>query len=233
MIAGYDVFRLAYTGWTWIIPIVFAITLHEAAHGYAAWRCGDDTAYRRGRVSLNPFRHIDGFGTILLPALVLLGSEGRFVFGYAKPVPVAFHRLNYPRRDMVWVAAAGPLSNLAMAVVAALLWHLTSFLPTGVERWFSLNIKHAIYINLFLAVFNMIPMPPLDGGRVAVGLLPDVLGAPLARLDRSGIFILIGIIFLLPLIGGQLGVDLDVVNWLVPGIIDVLFDATLFITGHH
>ncbi|MBM3511949.1 MAG: site-2 protease family protein [Alphaproteobacteria bacterium] len=231
MLTDLNTASFAYQASTWAIPIVLAITLHEAAHGFVAWRFGDDTAYRRGRVSLNPFRHIDGFGTVLLPALLLIGSGGRFVFGYAKPVPVAFHRLRHPRRDMVWVAAAGPASNLAMAFVAALLFHLLPLLPGGVE-WTRLNLSHALYINLLLAVFNMLPIPPLDGGRVAVGVLPVALARPLARLERSGILILIALLFLLPFVGNRLGTDLDVLSWILVPTVDVLFDAVVTLAGH-
>ena len=169
-----------YAASTWVLPLLLAITLHEAAHGYVAHRFGDDTAWRLGRVSFNPLSHVDPFGTVLLPALLLV-SHSPFLFGYAKPVPVNFRRLRNPRRDMIWVAAAGPAMNLALASATALLIHGIGFLPPEVGQWCLANLSNAITINVFLAVFNMIPLPPLDGGRVAVGLLPNALANRLPR----------------------------------------------------
>jgi Zn-dependent protease len=198
----------------WAIPILLAVTLHEAAHGFAADRFGDDTARRLGRMSLNPLRHVDPFGTIVLPALLLL-ARAPFLFGYAKPVPVNFRRLRNPRRDMVWVAAAGPAMNLMLAVAAGLLYHGIAYLPDRVAEWAADNLVNTLQINVVLAVFNMLPIPPLDGGRVAVGLLPDRLAFPLARLERSGVLLVIAVLFLLPMLGSHLGLDLDVSRWLI------------------
>ena len=209
-----DTADLVYTASTWVLPVLIAITFHEAAHGYVAWQLGDDTAYSRGRVTFNPLRHIDPLGTVILPALLLI-SPAPFVFGWAKPVPVAFHRLHWPRRDMVLVAAAGPGINLALAILAALLINVTPLLPTPLSTWVNLNLAHAILINLLLAIFNMLPLPPLDGGRVAVGLLPRQLAIPLARLERLGLFIVIGAIVLLPMLGERIGVNLNVFEWLI------------------
>lgn len=141
------------------LPVLLAITAHEAAHGWVAWRCGDDTAYRLGRVTFNPFRHIDPFGTIILPGLLLLLSGGRFMFGFAKPVPVDFNRLREPRRDMVAVAAAGPGVNLMMATAAAALLHVVPLLPAMLGAWVEANLVVAVWINVLLAVFNMLPLP--------------------------------------------------------------------------
>lgn len=210
----FDFAKIAFTASTWVLPVLIAITFHEAAHGFIAWCLGDDTAYQRGRVTFNPLRHIDPFGTIILPALLLL-SPAPFVFGWAKPVPVAFHRLRRPRRDMVLVAAAGPGINLGLALVSALLMNVAIFAPDTLADWLLRNLYHSVLINLLLAVFNMLPLPPLDGGRVAVGLLPHSLAAPLARLERYGLFIIIGVVFLLPMLGDRLGVDLNVFRWLV------------------
>lgn len=215
---------------TWVIPVLTAITLHEAAHGYVAERFGDDTARRMGRVSMNPIRHVDPFGTILLPALLLLSKAG-FLFGYAKPVPVDFGRLNNPRRDMVFVAAAGPAINLVMALVAAFLYHGLGLFSPRVGAWLFANIGNAITLNVMLAVFNMLPIPPLDGGRVAVGLLPDALAYPLARLERVGIFVVLGALFLLPMAGRAVGMDLDPVGDLLRGAVNMLVPLILTMAG--
>ena len=212
---GFDWNAIAFTASTWILPVLFAITLHEAAHGWVAWRLGDDTARVLGRVSFNPLRHIDPFGTVLMPALLLFASGGRMMFGFAKPVPVNFSRLRKPRRDMVLVAAAGPGSNILLAVISALLIHGTVLFEADVQRWLQHNLVNSVWINLLLAVFNMLPVPPLDGGRVAVGLLPPELARLLARFERGGMIIILGALFILPWIGGKMGLDLNVFWWLI------------------
>jgi len=148
----------------WVLPLVIAITFHEAAHGFVARHFGDNTAAEQGRVSFNPLRHIDPFGTLVLPGILLL-SHSPFLFGYAKPVPVNFRALRNPRLDMVWVALAGPATNIALALLAASAFHALTFVPVNAAQWVADNLKNAFVINVVLAVFNMLPIPPLDGGR--------------------------------------------------------------------
>jgi Zn-dependent protease len=209
-----DALAVAYQASTWIVPVIIAITFHEAAHGFVAWRLGDDTAYRLGRVTFNPLKHIDRFGTIILPGLLLL-IKSPFLFGYAKPVPVRFGNLRNPRRDMVLVAAAGPGINLVLAVISTFLIYATLAMPEGARSWSQQTLFNSLQLNLVLAVFNMLPLPPLDGGRVAVGLLPRALAMPLARLEKWGLLIIIGAIFILPMLGRNAGLDLDIFGWLV------------------
>jgi Zn-dependent protease len=179
------------------LPVLFAITVHEAAHGYVARHFGDNTAYMLGRVTLNPIKHIDPIGTIAMPLLLLLTTAalpgGPYVLGYAKPVPVNFGQLRHPKRDMVWVAAAGPVVNYAQALVWGIV--VVLLVAFGVqERYFHAMAVAGIQVNIILAVFNLFPVPPLDGGRVLVGLLPDGPAYQLARLERFGFFIVIALL---------------------------------------
>src|SRR5215468_3186631 len=222
---------LLYTISIWLLPLLIAITFHEAAHGYVARFFGDETAARLGRVSLNPLRHIDPFGTVLLPGLLLL-TRSPFLFGYAKPVPVNFRALRNPRIGMVLVAAAGPAMNIALAIVAALGFHLVGYLPAPANLWAALNLENALIINAVLAVFNLFPLPPLDGGRIAVGLLPNVLGQYLARLEPYGMIILIGLLILLPLLGSQLGLDLGFLSRIISISTDAVIGVIVRITGN-
>ena len=215
----------------WILPLIIAITFHEAAHGFVAHRLGDDTAWKLGRVSFNPLKHIDPFGTILLPGLLLL-SHAPFLFGYAKPVPVNFRALRNPRLDMVWVALAGPATNIALALLAAAAFHGLPFAPANAEEWLADNLKNALVINVVLAVFNMLPIPPLDGGRVAVGLLPRVLAYPLSRLEPFGMLILIGILIILPMAGSQFGLNLDVISAILRTSTGYVIRLILLLTGN-
>ncbi|HSV60806.1 MAG TPA: site-2 protease family protein [Variovorax sp.] len=201
------------------LPVLFAITVHEAAHGYVARYLGDDTAWMLGRVTLNPIKHIDPIGTIAMPLLLYFATSGAFLFGYAKPVPVNFGRLRHPKRDMVWVALAGPASNFVQAILWALL--LVALLALGIqERFFIEMCQAGVLVNLVMWAFNLFPLPPLDGGRVLAGLLPRG-GAQdlLARIEPYGFFIVMGLViagvvgtwWLRPL----MGFGYDVINLLL------------------
>src|SRR5579863_2392987 len=190
------------------VPVIIAITLHEAAHGYVARHFGDDTAQKAGRVTLNPLKHIDLFGTILLPAFLLLTKAG-FLFGWAKPVPVNFSALRHPKRDVIWVAAAGPAMNVALAAISVLA--LAALMAAGrmTPDWLPALLWSSVEINLVLAVLNLWPIPPLDGSKIAVGLLPPVLALPLWRASRYGMMFLVVVFILAPMAG------IDVFGWMI------------------
>jgi Zn-dependent protease len=216
------------TATTWILPIIFAVTFHEAAHGFVARLFGDDTALRAGRVTFNPLRHIDPMGTVLLPALLLVTSG--FMFGYAKPVPVNFGRLRPPRMGMVLVALAGPGTNVLLAIVSTLLLYGVVLLPAVGSLWVERNLVNSLQINAVLCVFNLLPIPPLDGGRVAVGLLPRALAMPLARLEPYGLMIIMGL-FLLGYISARTGLGLNPLGYLIGVPANLLIRFVLLITG--
>ena len=191
----------------------------------------ETTALREGRVTFNPVKHVDPIGTILVPALLLL-TASPFLFGWAKPVPVAFHRLRNPRRDMALVAVAGPLTNLLLAFASAMLLHLVAFAPEPTARWLVQTLYQSLVLNLVLAIFNMLPIPPLDGGRILVSIMPGVLARPYAKLERFGLLILLGLVFLVPMIARQVGLELNLFRWLVSIPVAYLTKLVLWLAGH-
>jgi Zn-dependent protease len=188
-----DIANLIQTVLIYALPVIFAITIHEAAHGYAARHFGDNTAYSLGRITLNPIKHIDPVGTIAMPLLLYFATGGTFLFGYAKPVPVRFGNLRNPKRDMIWVALAGPAVNL----LQALIWGVLLYLVVGVqlnERFFIEMCKAGMLVNVVMFVFNLFPLPPLDGGRILVGLLPYRQAELVSRIEPYGFFVVMGLV---------------------------------------
>ncbi|GHU05707.1 peptidase M48 [Alphaproteobacteria bacterium] len=211
----------------WVLPLLFAITMHEAAHAYMSSRFGDPTAKMKGRVTLNPIRHIDPFGTLLLPGILLI-THAPVLFGWAKPVPVNFRNLRPFRKGMIMVALAGPATNLALAFVSALLLHLPVLFGDPADpavEWVWENLRNSINVNLILAVLNMLPIPPLDGGRVATFALPPALGRHLARLERYGMAILLGLAFVPHFLG------FDLFSYLIGAPARALGTVILTLTG--
>ena len=221
-----DIANLIQTVAIYALPVLFAITVHEAAHGYVARHLGDNTAYLQGRVTLNPVKHIDPIGTIAMPLLLYFATSGAFLFGYAKPVPVDFNALRNPKRDMIWVALAGPAANFAQAIFWALM--LVVIAAINLEEPFFVKMAQAgILVNLVMWAFNLFPLPPLDGGRILVGLLPWKQAQMVSRIEPWGFFIVMGLV-----IAGVVGA-----LWLRPlmalgyGAINVLISPLAYLLG--
>ena len=212
------------------IPVILAVTLHEAAHGYVALRFGDDTAKRAGRLTLNPFNHIDPFGTVILPLLLVLSNAG-FVFGYAKPVPVNFGALRNPRWNMIWVAAAGPGMNIALAILSAGLLRTLPLFGAELGSFIGNMLLISIQLNLVLAIFNMLPLPPLDGSKVLAPLLPGFLARPYLDFGRYGMAVLLLLLVVLPLISARTGLGLNIFGPLVQQPAEFLMRSLLALAG--
>jgi Zn-dependent protease len=213
-----------------VIPIIIAITFHEAAHGFVALYCGDDTAKRAGRLTLNPLRHIDPFGTVILP-LLLIFTAG-FAFGYAKPVPVNFAALRHPRLDMVRVAAAGPAMNVVLAFISVLLISTLGSLEGETAALTGNLLLRSVELNMLLAVFNMLPIPPLDGGKVLAALLPGPGMRSYLHLERYGMVLLLLLLFVLPMLSARSGLNLDIFGYLVERPADFLSRSLLRLVGY-
>jgi Zn-dependent protease len=220
-----------------VIPAVLAITLHEASHGYAALALGDDTARKAGRLSLNPLRHVDRTGTILLPGFLLIAqllTIGRveFMFGWAKPVPIGAWKFRNPRRGMAIVAAAGPLANFFLAWLAGLALFLVPGPPVGAAGIAQQLLVNFILFNLVLGLFNLLPIPPLDGGRIVVGILPEGLAMRWARLERAGILIVLLMVFLVPTLAREMGYNFDPFRHALGTVLPWALRLVLYLSGH-
>ena len=225
-----DFGNIAFQVSVWALPVLLAITLHEAAHAYAAYWLGDDYAHRNGRTSLNPLKHIDPFGTLVLPGLLIATGAG-FIIGYAKPVPVMFDRLRPRRLGIALVAAAGPAANVFLALVAAVLLYVAPIVPNPVGLWFSQNLENALIVNALLAAFNLLPVPPLDGGRILMAALPPQVAWRLRGMERAGIFIVLGVALIVPMIAREFGIDFNPVADWARGGANIILETVYTITG--
>jgi len=212
------------------IPVILAVTFHEAAHGFVALYCGDDTAKQAGRLTLNPLKHVDLFGTIILPLLLILSNSG-FLFGYAKPVPVNFSALKNPRRDMIWVAAAGPAMNVLLALASAVSLYGTAALDGEAAAVMGNVLLLSISLNIMLAIFNMLPLPPLDGSKVLAAFLPLPLMRRYLNFGRYGMTILLLLLIVLPILSARTGLRFDIFGALVQRPADTLTRALLDLVG--
>jgi Zn-dependent protease len=226
---GFDIEKIMLALSVLALPVLIAITFHEAAHGFVARLCGDNTAYALGRVTFNPLKHIDPIGTVLLP-LFLFVTTG-FLFGYAKPVPINPRHFRNYRRDLILVAAAGPGSNLILAVISGLLIRVADLAPGWFSDWAVSALYYSVLINIILAIFNLLPLLPLDGGRILSAVLPRHLAIAYQRTERWGMLVLIGLIFLLPLLGRQIGVDIDILGWILGPATDYVRSLIGHLTG--
>lgn len=222
--------RFLYQASVWVLPVLLAATFHEAAHAWMAWRLGDDTAESQGRVSIDPLRHVDPFGTVALPAFLLL-TQAPFLFGWARPIPVNVEALRKPRRDAALVACAGPAANLMLAFMAGLLMHLLPLLPEFMSEWAQLNLGHALVLNVLLAVFNMLPIPPLDGGRISVVVLPRPFGERLAKVEPYGMFVLVMLLFALPTVANNIGARFMFAELFIQAPVKFLIHVVMTIAG--
>lgn len=201
--------NVIYTATTWVIPLLLCVILHEVAHGWMAMKLGDYTAKVTGRLTLNPKEHIDPIGSLLVPGVLLL-VQAPFLFGWAKPVPVDYRNLHHPKRDMGLVAAAGPAANILLAVLFVLSAHVFKFLPDGqMKLWVFQNLGNGIGLSLILAIFNLIPILPLDGGRILSSLLPLKLSIEYQKTEAYGFYVLLGLLIIGPII------NLDIVGWFI------------------
>lgn len=214
----------------WLVPLVIAIVFHEVAHGLVARRLGDPTAEQRGRLTFNPIKHVDPFGTVILPMILAISHAGA-IFGWAKPVPVDYARLRNPRRDMILVALAGPGMNLLLAFAGALILTATLALSGGAEegagRFIALNALNFVYINIFLGIFNLLPVPPFDGGHVVEGLLPPALGQQFRKIGRFSLLVFVMLLLVLPAISPRA----DVIGRVVSPIVNWVATAMLGVVG--
>ena len=213
-----------------VVPIVLAVTLHEAAHGFVALHFGDDTAKNAGRLTLNPLKHVDPFGTIILPLLLIVSNAG-FLFGYAKPVPVNFNALRNPRWDMLWVAIAGPVTNIALAVISTLLLVGVDASVSSPSQMIQSVILLSVELNVVLAVFNMLPLPPLDGSKVLAAFLPARVMRPYLAFGRYGMALLLLVLIVFPLVAQRTGLRLDIFAVLVQRPANWLVQTLLAVTG--